>query len=330
MRNLKFILIVGLSLACASTTFAKKSTPAPKQPEPVKLNNSMDSLSYYLGKANGIMYHKNIKESADSAKFKSSEFLKGLGTIMETDTANTSFMKGIEVGLGIKKLQEDFKKQFGSELNPKVAISAFSEALVGDIAPEVASASQDSVQKMIKKLMDQKVAKYEQEGKDYVDKLMKADSAYKITPSGLVYKVIKAGTGVLFNPTDRILVDYTGSLLDGRIFDSSNGHPRTFSPNDVVPGFKEALTKMSPGAQYEVIIPSKLAYGSQGQPQAGINPGEAIKFNISTLGLETDPSQKETQSTEVQTKSASQTKTATSSKTTQTKTSTSSSKAKTK
>jgi FKBP-type peptidyl-prolyl cis-trans isomerase FklB len=85
-------------------------------------------------------------------------------------------------------------------------------------------------------------------------------------PSGLQYKVITQGTGEKPGPTDRVLVHYTGTLLDGTVFGSTGNRkePKTFYVNGVVPGLTEGLQLMREGAKWEFYIPADLAYGSRG------------------------------------------------------------------
>jgi FKBP-type peptidyl-prolyl cis-trans isomerase len=108
----------------------------------------------------------------------------------------------------------------------------------------------------------------------------------KTTASGLQYKVIKAGTGASPKPTDIVKVHYTGTLVDGTVFDSSvqRGEPATFPVNGVIPGWTEALQLMKVGDKWQLVIPSKLAYGEQG-PRA-IGPNSTLIFDVELLGIE--------------------------------------------
>lgn len=89
---------------------------------------------------------------------------------------------------------------------------------------------------------------------------------YITTPSGLKYKVIKEGEGAHPTPTSVVSAKYTGKLLDGTVFDSTDnrgGQPAQFPLNGVIPGWTEGLQLMQPGAIYEFIIPPYLGYGSR-------------------------------------------------------------------
>jgi len=105
-------------------------------------------------------------------------------------------------------------------------------------------------------------------------------------PSGLQYTVIKEGTGAKPGPTDKVKVHYHGTLIDGRVFDSSvdRGQPIELSVNGVIPGWTEALQLMSVGSKWKLFIPSNLAYGDQ---QAGplITPGSTLIFDVELLDI---------------------------------------------
>lgn len=106
----------------------------------------------------------------------------------------------------------------------------------------------------------------------------------KTTDTGLQYRVIKKGTGTAPTQNDTVTVNYKGSLLNGTVFDSSfkRGKPATFMVKQVIPGWQEALKLMKPGAQWELFIPSKLAYGKNGAPGA-IPPNSMLKFTVDLI-----------------------------------------------
>ena len=87
----------------------------------------------------------------------------------------------------------------------------------------------------------------------------------QVTESGLQYRVVKAGTGAKPTSADSVEVHYEGRLINGTVFDSSysRGQPVTFGVTQVIPGWTEALQLMSEGAEYELTIPSELAYGGR-------------------------------------------------------------------
>jgi len=112
----------------------------------------------------------------------------------------------------------------------------------------------------------------------------KKKEGVKETASGLQYLVEKEGTGAQPSATDEVTVHYTGRLLDGTVFDSSvsRGEPATFPLNRVIPGWTEGLQLMKEGGKSVFFIPSDLAYGAQGVPNA-IPPHSTLIFEVELI-----------------------------------------------
>lgn len=108
----------------------------------------------------------------------------------------------------------------------------------------------------------------------------------KTTESGLQYEVIKEGDGPKPTATDQVVVHYTGKLIDGTVFDSSEerGVPATFGVTQVIPGWVEALQLMTVGSTWRLFIPSALAYGPQGAGGV-IGPNQTLIFDVSLLEI---------------------------------------------
>lgn len=106
------------------------------------------------------------------------------------------------------------------------------------------------------------------------------------TPSGLQYEIVKQGDGPRPTAGDSVTVHYTGKLIDGTVFDSSEerGEPATFGVTQVIPGWVEALQLMNVGSRWRLFIPSALAYGPQG---AGglIGPNQTLVFDVELLAI---------------------------------------------
>jgi FKBP-type peptidyl-prolyl cis-trans isomerase FkpA len=104
------------------------------------------------------------------------------------------------------------------------------------------------------------------------------------TASGLQYKVLTEGTGKSPKATDTVLVHYEGTLIDGKVFDSSyrRGEPIEFPLNRVIAGWTEGVQLMKEGAKFRFYIPSRLAYGPRGAGR-DIGPNEALIFDVELL-----------------------------------------------
>lgn len=107
-----------------------------------------------------------------------------------------------------------------------------------------------------------------------------------VTASGLQYEVIKDGDGATPTAGDSVTVHYTGRLIDGTVFDSSEerGEPATFGVTQVIPGWVEALQMMKVGSQWRLFIPSNLAYGPNGAGGV-IGPNQTLIFDVSLLAI---------------------------------------------
>ena len=122
-----------------------------------------------------------------------------------------------------------------------------------------------------------------QDGEKFVAEQMKKDTAFIKTESGLCYKILEEGEGENFKPTETVDVIYVGKHIDGTEFDSSKGETVPFALQNVVPGFREVITLMKPGAKAIAIIPSHLGYGDKGQGPIG--PNETLVFELTTVEL---------------------------------------------
>jgi FKBP-type peptidyl-prolyl cis-trans isomerase len=116
-----------------------------------------------------------------------------------------------------------------------------------------------------------------------------ADNAKKdgvqVTKTGLQFRQLKAGTGKKPGPTSNVTVHYTGTFINGKVFDSSvsRGEPITFPLNGVIAGWTEGLQLMKEGEKAELVIPHDLAYGP-GRP--GIPPYQTLVFQVELIKVE--------------------------------------------
>ena len=109
-------------------------------------------------------------------------------------------------------------------------------------------------------------------------------------PDGLMYRVIKAGTGPqVQKDNDVVSVYYKGSLINGKVFDQTKPEePIQFPVGGVIPGWTEALKKMTTGDTWEVVIPSELGYGADGAGDS-IPPNQTLIFTIALGKVEFAP-----------------------------------------
>ena len=107
-----------------------------------------------------------------------------------------------------------------------------------------------------------------------------------VLPSGLQYKILKAGDGPKPNASDTVKCHYEGRLINGQVFDSSirRGEPAEFPVGGVIAGWVEALQLMPVGSKWQLYIPSELAYGAHGAGQS-IGPNETLIFDVELLAI---------------------------------------------
>lgn len=149
-----------------------------------------------------------------------------------------------------------------------------------DITPEEAN---KLIQEYLQQLNEKKIAEIKSVGDKFLAE-NRTREGVKETASGLQYIVEKEGEGAQPTATDEVTVHYTGKLLDGTVFDSSvnRGEPATFPLNRVIPGWTEGVQLMKEGGKYIFFIPSDLAYGPQGVPNA-IPPHSTLIFEVELI-----------------------------------------------
>jgi FKBP-type peptidyl-prolyl cis-trans isomerase FklB len=187
------------------------------------------------------------------------------------------------IGLNIGK---DFTSQ-EVEIDTAALMAGVRDGLAGK-TPRL---SEEQMQKEVQSFREGMMAKQEAKIKVLADKNLKDGEEFlaknakepgvTVTPSGLQYKVLKAGTGAIPKKEGIVSVHYRGTLLDGSEFDSSyeRGEPLTLPVSGVIPGWTEALTLMQEGAKWQLYIPANLAYGEEGAPPV-IGPNATLLFEV--------------------------------------------------
>ena len=244
-----------------------------------------------MGKVYGSGISSSLKTGPDSAKFNADEFLKGVDYALSVDTAEFSKLSGVELGLNLRKMQKSLKERQNVDLNLDLFLAEFKKAFKSDSMPNMQELEMQLMELMQKataaaKANDPQAKTNKEEGEKYLAEKVK--EGYTKTESGIAYKVITEGKGENFTADQRIDIRYEGKLINGTVFDATQGDEvRPMSPNQVVPGFKEALLLMKPGMKIEVIIPGDLAYGVDGRGGL-IGPNATLIFTIEAVGVHAD------------------------------------------
>ncbi len=129
----------------------------------------------------------------------------------------------------------------------------------------------------------QKVNK--QIGQEFLEQNKQKEGIVEL-PSGLQYQILQEGKGCKPSASDKVQCHYHGTMLDGKVFDSSvqRGEPAVFGVNQVIAGWVEALQLMQEGAKWRLFIPYDLAYGEQGAGQS-IPPYATLIFDVELLKI---------------------------------------------
>ena len=199
------------------------------------------------------------------------------------DIKMKTYIDSLSYAFGIS-IVDNLKTQNIENINPLAIGRAFQ-----DFYKNESKINKDDANKMIQTHFEAIEAKKHQatvdEGKKFLAENAKKDGILTL-PSGLQYKIITEGTGNIPTASDKVKVNYEGTLINGTKFDSSydRGQPAEFGVTQVIKGWTEALQLMKEGSVWMLYIPSDLAYGSR---QAGkeIKPFSTLIFKVELLSI---------------------------------------------
>lgn len=196
---------------------------------------------------------------------------------MNNEKDSLSYALGVLMGGSLKGQ--------GFDLDQNAFTSAFFSAEAGEELLMDEATANAVVQTFQQEAAGRKAEANKEEGVAYLAENGKR-SEVTTTDSGLQYEVLTEGAGESPAATDQVTVHYTGTLLDGTVFDSSveRGQPATFGLNQVIPGWTEGVQLMNEGAKYRFYIPSELAYGERGAG-ADIGPGATLIFDVELIKI---------------------------------------------
>jgi FKBP-type peptidyl-prolyl cis-trans isomerase FkpA len=123
-------------------------------------------------------------------------------------------------------------------------------------------------------------------GKEFLEKAAQEEGAVK-TKSGFLYFELKKGTGLRPWASNTVKVHYVGTLLDGKVFDSSvaRGQPAVFPLQKVIKCWTEGLQLMKVGGKAKLVCPPELAYGDQNVADGTIPAGSTLIFEVELLAV---------------------------------------------
>ncbi len=200
---------------------------------------------------------------------------------LKNQKEKVSYIIGMDIGSNLKKQSVD--------VDANSVAKGIQDALSG-AKPLL---TKEEIQETMTAFQKEMAEKQKKRGEAFLSENKKKEGV-KTLPSGLQYKVIKAGTGKKPKLNDTVTVNYRGTLIDGTEFDSSlrRGQPATFPVSGVIPGWTEAMQLMAEGAKWQLFIPPNLAYGERG---AGglIGPNATLIFEVELISVQENKQGKE-------------------------------------
>lgn len=283
------MLVVALAATLSFSAFAAKKTKKnnKKVAQPVMVKPvSPAEFSYAAGVAQSASLAQFLaqRSGVDSAHIK--DFVEGLSKEVSADEA--AKLRALLASIDIKKQMPQIVQSMNQQATGKgdttyVDATIFLKGLTEGLL-KTNSLSADSATKIEQQQYDYYTQQLKTRNADFLKNYAK-QKGVKSTASGLLYKVIKEGDGVMPTDTSEVEVHYEGKLVDGTVFDSSykRGETATFAVNQVIKGWSEAVKLMKVGAEYEVCLPYEIAYGERGT--RGIPPYSTLIFKIELKGI---------------------------------------------
>ena len=196
----------------------------------------------------------------------------------------------VSYGIGVS-VAKSFKPQ-GIEVDVEALVKGVRDALSGgkllmteDELQATMSAFQTELRQKQTKVAQTVSAENKKEGTAFLAS-NKTKQGVVTLPSGLQYKILKAGNGKKPIGSDTVECHYRGTLINGTEFDSSyrRGQAASFPVSGVIPGWTEALKLMPVGSRWQLFIPPQLAYGAQGAGR-DIGPDATLIFEVELLSI---------------------------------------------
>lgn len=262
------------------------------------LKSDVDTLSYTIGMAQtqGLKDYLVGGLGVDTAYM--DNFMKGLkeAAYAGDDKAAVAYYAGIQIGqqVGNQMFKGLNQQVFGNDSTQAISLDNFLAGFIAGIdgkglmsvedAQNIAQAKMKAIQA---EQMEKQFGPNKKAGEEFLAKKAKEEGV-KSLEGGVLYKVITEGKGEMPKSTDKVKVNYKGTLVDGTEFDSSysRNEPASFRADQVIKGWTTALTNMPVGSKWEVYIPQDLGYGSR---EAGtIPPFSTLVFEIELLEIEAE------------------------------------------
>lgn len=130
-------------------------------------------------------------------------------------------------------------------------------------------------------IQERQLEKNRREGQDFFDSLFGVPGKLSLG-TGLFYEILEPGNDVRPDSSDSVTVHYTGTFLDGTVFDSTEGKaPISFKLGDVIDAWEQGLPLIGEGGKIKLYVPSKLGYGDE--PRPGVPPASTLIFEVELI-----------------------------------------------
>lgn len=177
----------------------------------------------------------------------------------------------------------NFKVQGVKEINRELFMAGLNQGYEGQTPVVTEEVANQCVQNYFTKQISDEANMNLKQSNEFLAENAKQEGVITL-PSGLQYKVLEEGSGESPKSTDQVRVHYTGSFINGDVFDSSieRNEPIVFPVDQVIPGWTEALQLMKPGSRWMLYIPPSLGYGDKGAGGV-IGPNQALIFEVQLI-----------------------------------------------
>lgn len=289
---MKKIAIVAV-MAIAVASFTACGNKAKKG----NMKTDIDSLSYAIGLEQSQGVDRFLEQQGVDSTYMN-EFIKGLeaGINEKDNKKKQAYNMGVSVGVQLSQMKENINRTlFGEDstqsINMKQFIAGFKAGSKNNTkvmtVEQARMIEQTIVPKIQAKAAEKTYGDNKKQGEAFLAKVAQ-DKDVKKLANGVMYKVIKEGTGAKPTKGQTVSMQYEGKTVDGKVFDSTaqrGGQAAKMPVSGVIPGFTEALINMPVGSTWEVYIPQDQAYGAR-PAGSNIKPFSALVFTITLEGIE--------------------------------------------